>query len=135
MVTSTQTKLAKKARTASSIRGYDSALSFLRSHTDYEQMVRIRYNTDTFNLDRMRLLLKKMGNPHEKIKTVHIAGTKGKGSTAMMLSTMLQSCGYTVGLYMSHHITDLRERIKIDEHKINQKSLGSYISKIAPFVV
>ena len=134
MVTSTQTKLAKKARTASSIRGYDSALSFLRSHTDYEQMVRIRYNTDTFNLDRMRLLLKKMGNPHEKIKTVHIAGTKGKGSTAMMLSTMLQSCGYTVGLYMSPHITDLRERIKIDEHKITQKSLGAYIAKIAPFV-
>src|SRR4051812_11852854 len=59
---------------------YTKAVNFLMSHTDYEKMRIVRYNTSTFSLDRMRTLLKHLGNPHTKFKSAHIAGTKGKGS-------------------------------------------------------
>ena len=133
MVTTVQTTKKKKAKKASSkkpIRTYESALKFLFSQTDYEQMLRVRYNRDTFSLDRMRLLLKKLGNPHEKIRTVHIAGTKGKGSTATMLAEMLRACGHKVGLYTSPHITDVRERITINGEMISRAALAKLISKI-----
>lgn len=115
-------------------RSYDSAIKYLFSHTDYERMLRVRYNKDTFNLDRMRQLLKALGDPHKKIRTVHIAGTKGKGSTATMLAHMLQSCGYRVGLYTSPHICDLRERITIDGTMITQIGLTRLICRIEPYL-
>ena len=127
MVTSAQTekkKKAKKASTKKPIRTYDAALKFLFAQTDYEQMLRVRYNRDTFSLDRMRRLLKKLGNPHEKIRSVHIAGTKGKGSTATMLAQMLQACGQKVGLYTSPHINDVRERITINGDMISRAALA-----------
>lgn len=109
-------------------------MKYLRSQTDYEKMLRVRYNSDTFSLDRMRLLLKKLGNPHEKIETVHIAGTKGKGSTSMMLAAMLKSCGHKVGLYTSPHICDIRERININGQDIPRTTLTKLIAKVAPHV-
>ncbi|HDY65440.1 MAG TPA: hypothetical protein ENH84_04310, partial [Phycisphaerae bacterium] len=138
MVTTTRTTRTKggggKKFSAKSIRGYDSALRFLFSQTDYEQMFRVRYNQDTFSLDRMRLFLKKLSDPHKKIRSVHIAGTKGKGSTATMLASMLQACGHTVGLYVSPHICDIRERISIGGQKIPRMELTRLIAKVAPHV-
>src|SRR6185503_6191428 len=55
--------------------GYKSALKFLETLTDFERLRIVRYNTSNFDLDRMRTLLKKLGNPHEDFKSVHIAGT------------------------------------------------------------
>ncbi len=109
-------------------------MRFLSSQTDYEQMLRVRYNSDTFNLDRMRNLLKKISNPHVKLRSVHIAGTKGKGSTAMMLASMLQACGYKVGLYVSPHITCIRERITVNGQKIPQREMTRLITQVAPHV-
>ena len=97
-------------------------------------MFRVRYNQDTFSLDRMRLFLKKLSDPHKKIRSVHIAGTKGKGSTATMLASMLQACGHTVGLYVSPHICDIRERISIGGQKIPRTELTRLIAKVAPHV-
>ncbi|MHC4563601.1 MAG: bifunctional folylpolyglutamate synthase/dihydrofolate synthase [Planctomycetota bacterium] len=123
-------KTAKKAPAKKPARTYDSALKFLFSQTDYEQMLRVRYNRDTFSLDRMKLLLKKMGNPQDKIRTVHIAGTKGKGSTATMLAEMLRACGHKVGLYTSPHIVDIRERITINGEMISRAALTRLIVKV-----
>ena len=109
-------------------------MKFLHSHTDYEQMLRVRYNRDTFSLDRMRALLKKLGNPQESLRCVHVAGTKGKGSTCTMLAEMLVACGHKVGLYTSPHLVDIRERICINGEKITQAALTRYISKVAPVV-
>lgn len=97
-------------------------------------MLRVRYNSDTFNLDRMRSLLKRLHNPHQKIKTVHIAGTKGKGSTATMLAAMLEACGLKVGLYTSPHICDIRERITVNNAKIARTDLTKLIVKVAPHI-
>ncbi len=109
-------------------------MKYLFSQTDYEQMLRVRYNRDTFSLDRMRSLLRSMGNPHEKIRSVHIAGTKGKGSTATMLAAMLKACGQRVGLYTSPHICDVRERITVNGDKITQIALARLICKVEPII-
>ena len=99
---------AKKA-----FRTYQEALAYLLDRTDYEKEERVRYNVTTFSLERMERLLAMLGDPHTKINTVHIAGTKGKGSTATMLARMLEANGYTVGLYTSPHLVHLHERITI----------------------
>ena len=135
MVTATKSKTARKAAPRKkSMKTYDAAIRYLFSQTDYEQMLRVRYNSDTFDLDRMRALSKKLGNPHTKIKTVHIAGTKGKGSTATMLAAMLQACGMKVGLYTSPHINDVRERIRVNGAMITQAAMTKLINKVEPHI-
>src|SRR5882757_5191532 len=99
----------KKARVVAEIKvhnpangsGFRNAMRFLETLTDYERLRIVRYNTQNFDLDRMRHLLKKLGNPQEHYKSVHIAGTKGKGSTCAMVANMLHANGYKVGLYTS----------------------------------
>jgi len=117
-----------------SIRTYDSALKYLFTHTDYERMARVRYNADTFSLARMKSLLKRLRDPHKSLRCIHIAGTKGKGSTATMLAEMLQACGYKVGLYTSPHLVDIRERIRINGEMISQAALTRSINKVAPHI-
>ncbi len=135
MATATRSKgTGRSVRRKGSVRTYDSALRYLFAQTDYEQMLRVRYNRDTFSLDRMRLLLKKLGNPHKKIRAVHIAGTKGKGSTATMLAEMLRACGYKVGLYTSPHVCDIRERIVVNGEKITQAALARHITRAEPSI-
>ena len=108
---------------AGGITNYSSALRWLYEHTDYERMRLIRYNTTTFNLSRMQRVLKALGNPQKDVQFVHIAGTKGKGSTVAMTSAMLKSCGYTVGTFTSPHLVDLRERIQINGQLISQHDM------------
>jgi len=134
MITTTRSKVASRKAPArgKAIRTYNSALKYLSALTDYEQMLRARYNTDTFNLSRMRLLLKQLGDPHKKIRTVHIAGTKGKGSTATMLAEMLRACKYKVGLFTSPHICDVRERIRINGDMIPRAHMTRLIARVRP---
>jgi len=113
---------------------YNKAIDFLMGHTDYERMRVVRYNTTTFNLDRMRLLLKYLGNPHLKFKTAHVAGTKGKGSTCTMLACMLQAGGYNVGLYTSPHLVDVRERIRVNAEMISPQDLVDYVKRVEPIL-
>ncbi len=133
MVTATRSKATRKSRKRPG-KSYESALRYLFSQTDYEQMLRVRYNRDTFSLSRMRDLLKALDDPHKSIRAVHIAGTKGKGSTALMLARMLQACGHRVGLYTSPHISDIRERIQINGDMITQVGLTRLICRIEPVV-
>lgn len=109
---------------------YRQALAYLLAKTDYEKEERLRYNVTTFSLDRMNSLLSLLGDPHAKIKTVHIAGTKGKGSTATMLAKMLESNGYTVGLYTSPHLVHLHERIVVNSEMITDAEMLGLINRI-----
>jgi dihydrofolate synthase/folylpolyglutamate synthase len=109
-------------------------LKYLFSQTDYEQMLRVRYNRDTFSLDRMRLLAKSLGDPQKKIRTAHVAGTKGKGSTTTMLASFLQACGFKTGLYVSPHVCDVRERICINGEMISQAAMTKLICRIEPII-
>jgi len=114
--------------------GYAKALRFLATLSDYERLRIVRYNSDNFNLDRMRLLLKRLGNPHEQFRSVHVAGTKGKGSTCAMTAAMLRAGGYKVGLYTSPHLVDIRERIEIDGQLISQSDFARLARQIEPLM-
>lgn len=125
---------AVKTGKAVVIRNYKTALSFLFSNTNYESAKRLRYNEDTFSLDRMERLLKELGNPHKKLAAVHIAGTKGKGSTCQMLANMLTNTGYKTGLYTSPHVLDIRERICINGKMISEAAMTRLVKAAAPAV-
>ncbi|KAM3271568.1 hypothetical protein ACQJBY_042017 [Aegilops geniculata] len=71
---------------------------------------------DGFDLGRMRRLLRRLGDPHTHYPSVHIAGTKGKGSTAALLSNIMREQGYNVGCYSSPHLLTIRERISVGQH-------------------
>lgn len=114
--------------------GYTKALKFLETLTDFERLRIVRYNTQNFDLDRMRSLLKKLGNPHEHFKSVHIAGTKGKGSTCAMVAKMLEANGYKVGVYTSPHLVDIRERIAINGELIPHAEFARLIRLVEPIV-
>jgi dihydrofolate synthase/folylpolyglutamate synthase len=113
------------------INTFTAAKAWLADRTDYEKQRVVRYDDKHFGLDRMRKLLDKLGNPQQQIKTVHVAGTKGKGSTCTMLASMLQGCGYTTGLYTSPHLIDIRERIALDGQIISQNDFADVVQRVA----
>jgi dihydrofolate synthase/folylpolyglutamate synthase len=113
---------------------YQSALEYLFSATDYEKMQHVRYNADTFSLDRMRRLLAGLGSPQERFRSVHLAGTKGKGSTAAMVHAMALEAGLRAGLYTSPHLVDIRERIKMGPDDIAREDLARLIHAARPHV-
>lgn len=109
---------------------YKQAINYLFEKTDYEKEQHLRYNVTTFNLNRMEKLLSLVGNPHLKIHTVHIAGTKGKGSTATMLARMLEANNYKVGLYTSPHVVHLHERIAVNSKMISEREMLDLLNRI-----
>ncbi|MGB2807526.1 MAG: folylpolyglutamate synthase/dihydrofolate synthase family protein [Sedimentisphaerales bacterium] len=111
-------------------KSYKEALKYLYERTDYEKEKRLRYNITTFNLARMEKLLSLIGNPHKKVPTVHIAGTKGKGSTATMLAKMLEANDYVVGLYTSPHLVHLHERIRVNDKMIRESEMLGLLNRI-----
>ena len=135
--TSRTTRAAKKApaagRNNGSISNYTDALKWLYEHTDHERMRIVQYNSRTFSLERMRKVLAHLDNPHQQIKCVQIAGTKGKGSTCAMLASMLSECGYTVGVYTSPHLVDPRERITVGGEMISYADLADAFKAIAAY--
>jgi len=110
------------------------AVRYLSSLSDYERLRIVRYNAQNFDLERMRALLKRLGNPQDQFKTVHIAGTKGKGSTCAMIAAMLQACGYKTGLYTSPHLVDVRERIAINGQMIPTADFARLVRLVEPIV-
>lgn len=81
-------------------------------------------------LDRIKGLLERLGNPHEKLKIIHIGGTNGKGSTAAILQSILKMAGYRVGMFTSPHLHDYRERIRINEELISPEEVVAGIETI-----
>jgi dihydrofolate synthase/folylpolyglutamate synthase len=126
--------VAKVKRPARVFRTYEQAIQYLFDKTDYERQQKLRYNVTTFDLERMNKLLKGLGNPHKKTKSVHIAGTKGKGSTATMLAKMMEANGYKVGLYTSPHVTTLHERIVINSKMISKKEMLDLMNRTQPVI-
>jgi len=112
-------------------RAYTVAMDFVNSLVNYERRPPRRRDNGALTLTRIRRLLKKLGNPESSFRSVHIAGSKGKGSTATMLAQMLSNNGLKVGLYTSPHIVDVRERITIDDEMISERDMTRMISKVA----
>ena len=85
-------------------------------------------------LDRMRALLHRMGDPQDKLRYIHVAGTNGKGSVCAVLSSVLAAAGYKTGLFISPYITDFRERIQINNQMIDEKTLTDAVATTFPLV-
>jgi dihydrofolate synthase/folylpolyglutamate synthase len=113
---------------------YQDALAWLFSATDYEKMQRVRYNADTFSLERMRRLLGLLGSPEARLGSVHVAGTKGKGSTAAMVHAIARRAGLKAGLYTSPHLVDIRERIRVGDVLVSEGALSALIEAARPHV-
>ncbi|MET0392381.1 MAG: folylpolyglutamate synthase/dihydrofolate synthase family protein [Chitinophagaceae bacterium] len=86
------------------------------------------------DLDNTIRLCRYLGDPHRKVKTVHIAGTNGKGSVSHMLAAIFQTAGYKTGLYTSPHLKDFRERIKVNGDMISQEFVIDFTGRIRPAI-
>src|SRR3989338_6957798 len=93
---------------------YPEVISYLESFINYEKVPTYPYN-ESLKLERIRGFLDLIGNPQNSFKCLHIAGTKGKGSTCAFLTYILREAGYRVGLYTSPNLSDFRERIRVLE--------------------
>lgn len=86
------------------------------------------------DLTNIKLLDAHLDHPHELYKTIHVAGTNGKGSTSHMLAAVLQKAGYRTGLYTSPHLKDFRERIRVNGAMVPQDYVISFIEKEKEFI-
>lgn len=112
----------------------DLALQFLAGRIDYERTSAVPYGKLDFRLDRMRDLLARLGNPDQALRIVHIAGTKGKGSTAALIAGMLSAAGYRTGLYSSPHLARVEERLMIDGEICPSGEFAELVCRIQPIV-
>jgi len=95
---------------------YPETLEYLESFVNYERFLAWPYK-ESLKLERINNFLKLIGNPHDDLRCIHIAGSKGKGSTCAFIAYILREAGFKVGLYTSPHLSDFRERIRILGHK------------------
>lgn len=111
---------------------FDEALAFWYGRINYE--VKSARPSD-LKLERMRAFLDRIGNPQDRLRIVHVTGTKGKGSTVAMLASALQTAGYRVGQFTSPHLVEVNERIRVDGVPISRLELAALIEELAPTVL
>lgn len=109
---------------------YSEALDYLYSLTNYERVPIGNYSSETLNLDRMRALMAALGNPQERFRIIHVAGTKGKGSTSAFMASCLQQLGLKTGLYTSPHLSSFRERMRINGELIGVEEVALLAEKV-----
>lgn len=112
---------------------YEQAIEYIESFIDYERIA-APYDPFGWKLERVERLLELLDNPHKKLKVIHIAGTKGKGSTSAIISSILKSAGYKVGLYTSPHLVTFRERIAINDGMISRDQVCEMVEYVKPYV-
>lgn len=111
---------------------YKEAIDYLYSQLPiFQRIGKAAYKAD---LGTTLLLDEYFGHPHQTYKTIHVAGTNGKGSTSHMLAAVLQKAGYRVGLYTSPHLRDFRERIRVNGEMIPEAEVVSFVSKHKDFL-
>ena len=96
---------------------YPETIQYLESFINYEKILNYPYK-ESLRLERVKDFLAIIDNPQDSLNCIHIAGTKGKGSTCAFITYILRQAGYKVGLYTSPHLSDFRERIRILWHQV-----------------
>ena len=112
----------------------EQSIQFLNGLLDYSHIPNLQFTADKFDLQRVRDLLALMGDPQSAYRIIHLAGTKGKGSTAAMLAAILQAAGYRVGLFTSPYLFDLCEQIRVDGVNIPQTELAKQVEALKPYL-
>ncbi len=113
---------------------YREALEYILSRADFERDRGTPYGQRDWRLARVEELLAQLGDPHRAYPSVHIAGTKGKGSTTAMVASILQAAGYRVGMYTSPHLHTFRERIRLQGEPIEEQQLTALVDEIRPLI-
>ncbi len=113
---------------------YQNALDYLYSFVDYSLKHASELAKAEFNLERMRQLMSLLGDPQNDYPIIHIAGSKGKGSTAAFIESALRAADHKVGLYTSPHLQEFTERIQINRVPIPQDEFSALVEEIKPFV-
>jgi len=113
---------------------YSQAEEYLNSFTNYEQIAGVSYAQPGYSLRHVEELLHRMGDPQLEARTIHVAGTKGKGSVTAMIAQVLTSSGYKTVLYNSPHFHTLRERICIDGSLISEAEFAASMAEVKPFI-
>lgn len=111
---------------------YQETLDWIYSWVDFSMKRHVDDKHRFFKLDRMNKLMELLDNPQQKFPSVHVAGTKGKGSTASLIASALRATGYKVGLYTSPHLEDFRERIVINGEMISEKRVIELADQMRP---
>jgi dihydrofolate synthase / folylpolyglutamate synthase len=112
----------------------EAALRFLVGRIDYERTQSMPCSEEAMKLDRMRELLDRLGRPQDRIPIVHVAGTKGKGSTSAMIAAVLSAAGLRTGLFTSPHLDRVEERIVVDGRPCTGEELADLVERIRPHV-
>jgi len=125
---------------------YPEIIKYLESFINYENILSLPY-TRFLKLERFKEFLRLINNPEESLHCLHVAGTKGKGSTCILIASILRQAGYKVGLYTSPHLSDFRERIRIldplnsprklksqFEGMIKKEELAALVAELKPYI-
>ena len=114
---------------------YQEAIKYLESFINYERITTYSYRS-SFRLERMDRILSLFDHPENKFNSLHITGTKGKGSVSAMAFSILNEAGFSCGLYTSPHLVDFRERIRIAQNRtwrlISEEEVVSLVEEIRP---
>ena len=111
---------------------YQNTIEYLYGRLPvFQRIGKAAYKSD---LKNTHLLDQYFGHPHKNYKTIHIAGTNGKGSVSHMLASVLQEAGYKTGLYTSPHLIDFRERIRINGEMVSKEYVIDFIEKHKEFI-
>jgi dihydrofolate synthase/folylpolyglutamate synthase len=113
---------------------YKTALEFVLGLGDNSLKVNLTPEAAKFDLQVMRDLLAPLGNPQDSYPVIHVAGTKGKGSTCAMIARVLQAAGFKVGLFTSPYLSDFREQIQVNGEMISQDEFVSLTKRLAPII-
>jgi dihydrofolate synthase / folylpolyglutamate synthase len=113
---------------------YQWAMKFLEQRVDFERFQTMPGGQRELKLDRMRALLERLGNPQDKLPIVHVAGTKGKGSTSAMIASVLHAAGYRTGVFTSPHLNRVEERIAIDGQPCTADEFANLVAAVRPAV-
>jgi dihydrofolate synthase/folylpolyglutamate synthase len=113
---------------------YQEALDYIYSFVDYGAVRAEKYSPETFSLTRMIDFLAALGNPQARYPIVHVAGTKGKGSVAAMITSALRAGGYRTGFYTSPHLLDFCERAQVNGEYIPRAAVAEIVDDLRPLV-
>jgi dihydrofolate synthase/folylpolyglutamate synthase len=113
---------------------YQAALDYIFNYVDYERRRSVPYTETAWDLERTRRVLHALGDPHLGLRYVHVAGSKGKGSTAANVDSILRAAGLRTGFYSSPHLHTFRERIRIDGQLIGQQDVVRLLEQCKPAI-
>ena len=113
---------------------YKAALAYIDTFINSEKSPDFSRQARLYNLDRISYLLTQLGDPHRQLKVVHVAGSKGKGSTAAQIASILIHAGYKTGLFTQPHLITPRERCRINSRLISKEEFAQYVDRLKPSI-